>query len=457
MAHSSRHRSRKHSAARLEPLPAAPPAPLYKRISWFGVVATLLVLLTAAFAETPIRDAVTLGEVTEARLEHSVAYLAIAPISAILDTLTLLGARQHVAIIVSSIVIYIAIRVWRIRVVPAEESVTESARPRVVRETAYGAAFLLVIALSYAAALVVPRPMASLAAEASDVLIAVDFHSHTRYSHDGRPGWEPADVRGWHRGAGFDAAYISDHRTVQGAELGVADNPPEAGQGTLLLQALEAVWRGEHVNILDANRGYKGLTSADLRDVDEQALTLASLIANHEPIVIETLPGNLKSIIPATGPGTAGVRAIEVIDGSPRGLDQTRLMRSRIVHLADSLNLAMVTGSDNHGWGRAAPGWTLLIIPGWRGMRTDSLEFAIERALRLGHDATRVVERRVAGELNGSNALEVTLTLPIVTWGMLTTLSVDERVMWVIWVWLIVLAVRLTTAWRRRRRLRRVA
>jgi len=90
-------------------------------------------------------------------------------------------------------------------------------------------------------------------------------------------------------------------------------------------------------------------------------------------------------------------------------------------------------------------------------MRTDSLEFAIERALRLGHDATRVVERRVAGELNGSNALEVTLTLPIVTWGMLTTLSVDERVMWVIWVWLIVLAVRLTTAWRRRRRLRRVA
>jgi len=224
----------------------------------------------------------------------------------------------------------------------------------------------------------------------------------------------------------------------------------------MLLQALEAVWRGEHVNILGANRFYKGLTTADLRDVDEQALALASLIGNREPIVIETLPGKLDKIVPAGGPGTAGIRAIELVDGSPRGLDQTRIMRSRIVHLADSLNLALVAGSDNHGWGRTAPGWTLLIVPGWRGMRTDSLAFSIERSLRLGREATRVVERRVAGELNGGNALELTLTLPIITWSMLTTLSLDERIMWVLWVWVVVLALRLTTSWRRRRRLRRV-
>jgi hypothetical protein len=298
--------------------------------------------------------------------------------------------------------------------------------------------------------------MAALAADSPDVIVTVDFHSHTRYSHDGRPGWDPADVRAWHRSAGFDAAYISDHRTVQGAELGIVDNPSEAGQGTMLLQALEAVWRGEHVNILGANRFYKGLTTADVRDVDEQALALASLIGNREPIVIETLPGKLDKIVPAGGPGTAGIRAIELVDGSPRGLDQTRIMRSRIVHLADSLNLALVAGSDNHGWGRTAPGWTLLIVPGWRGMRTDSLAFSIERSLRLGREATRVVERRVAGELNGGNALELTLTLPIITWSMLTTLSLDERIMWALWVWVVVLALRLTTSWRRRRRLRRV-
>jgi hypothetical protein len=183
---------------------------------------------------------------------------------------------------------------------------------------------------------------------------------------------------------------------------------------------------------------------------------LASLIRNHEPVVIETFPGHLDKVIAASGPGRAGVRAIELVDGSPRGLDDTRILRSRIVHVADSLNLAMVAGSDNHGWGRAAPAWTLLIVPGWRGMGSDSLSSAIERSLRQGKEATRVVERPVAGELNGVNALEMTVMLPLVVWRMLTTMSVDERVMWIVWVWALALAWGATSTWLRRRRLRRV-
>lgn len=456
MAHSSRHRSRKHSAAQLEPLPGAPPVPVYRRIPWVAVAITLVVLITAALAEPPIRDAVSLGMVTEAHFDLSAGYIAIAPLSNILDTLTLLGARQHIAVLVSLVVLYAAIRIWRARRGNAAET-TLPRRSLVIREMRYAALYLAAILVAYAAAMLLPRPMASIVVERSDVIVVVDFHSHTRYSHDGRPGWEPADVRAWHRAAGFDAAYISDHRTVQGAELGIADNPREAGQGEMLLQALEAGWRGEHVNILGANRFYKGLTSADLRDVDEQSLALASLLPGREPILIETLPGHLEKVVAAKGPQTAGIRAIEVVDGSPRGLDQTRLMRSRIVHLADSLNIAMVAGSDNHGWGRAAPGWTLLIVQGWRGMGTDSLAYAIEQSLRSGHEATRVVERKIPGELNGANAFEVALTLPIVVWGMFTTISVDERVMWVIWVWVIAVAWRITSNWRRRRRLRRVA
>lgn len=451
MAHSSRHRSRKHSGARLESLPVTPPAPLYRRVPWFAVVVTLLILLTAAFAESPVRDAATLGPIAEAHLELSAGYLAIAPLSAVLDTLTLLGARQHIVVLISLLIIYAAIRVWRVRRQAREETKAPRAQPSVRREAGFAALFLLAIVVVYTAAAALPRPMASLAADASDVIVTVDFHSHTRFSHDGRPGWDPSDVRAWHRASGFDAAYISDHRTVQGAELGIADNPVEAGQGTMLLQALEAGWRGEHVNILGANRFYKGLTTTDLRDVDEAALALASLIPNREPIIVETFPGRLDKLVAATGLGTAGIRAIEVVDGSPRGLDQTRILRSRIVHFADSLKVAMVAGSDNHGWGRAAPGWTLLIVPGWRGMRTDSLSSSIETSLRKGRDATRVVERTIAGEINGDNILELALTLPIVTWTMLTTLSVDERIMWVIWTWLLVVALRLTNTWLRRR------
>jgi hypothetical protein len=414
------------------------------------------VLISAAFAEEPLRDAMSLGPIPEGHLDLSASYLAIAPLSNVLDTITLLGVRQHLAVLVSLLAIYAAIRIWRATIYGHID--TAGTPPsRVVREARDAALFLLAIIVLYAAALALPRPMAAIVAQPSDPILVVDFHSHTRFSHDGRPDWDASDVRAWHRSAGFDAVYISDHRTVEGAELGIADNPREAGQGEMILQSLEAGWHGEHVNILGANRFYKGLTTPDLRDVDEQSLTLASLLAGREPIIIETLPGKLERMMPAKGPQTAGVRAIEVVDGSPRGLDQTRVLRSRIVHLADSLNIALVAGSDNHGWGRTAPGWTLLIVPGWRGMGTDSLAFSIERALRVGREATRVVERRIPGELNGGNALELTLSLPIIAWGMFATLSVDERVMWILWVWALAVAWRITSSWRRRARQPRVA
>src|SRR5262249_30557845 len=105
-----------------------------------------------------------------------------------------------------------------------------------------------------------------------------------------------------------------------------------------------------------------------------------------------------------------------------------------------SLNLAVVTGTDNHGWGRTAPAWTLMRIPGWRGMNTDSLSRRIEDVLRaVRRDATRPVERVVA---NGSNPVTIALAGPLVTWRMLTTLGPDERLMWIVWVWLLLIVGR---------------
>jgi hypothetical protein len=255
-------------------------------------------------------------------------------------------------------------------------------------------------------------------------------------------GWTEDDVRDWHRAAGFDAAYVTDHATLEGAERGIAANPRQAGEGTMLLQGLEAFYQGEHVNILGAGRRFKGITTADLRNVDEQSLALASFLPATSPVLLETIPGKLDRI-PRTTQGAPGVQAIEIIDGSPRGLTQGRRDRARIVHIADSLNLALVAGSDNHGWGRAAPGWTLIRIPGWRGMTTDSLSLRIEDILRLGRrDATRVVERRVAP---GTEAIELVFAAPVVVWGMLAALSADERITWILWTWAIVIAIR---AWR---------
>ena len=405
-----------------------PSEPLLRRVPWLPVAISLIVLIAAAFTVPPVRDAVTLGDINEAHLETPAAYLALAPLSSILDTLTLLTVGQHIAVGLWFIGSFILVRVLRAR-----------RGTSIRREAIAVVVFLVVLVGTYAFGALVPRPMARLAVTDLVGVLAVDFHAHTKYSHDGRPGWTEDHVRDWFRSAGYDVVYITDHRTFEGAERGVAGNPPQAGQGTMIFQGLEAFYRGEHVNILSAGRRYKGLTTDDLKDVDAQSLMLANLVQVSAPVIIETVPGNL-SRVPTPADSGGGVTAIEIVDGSPRGLSQTRRERARIIHLADSLNLAYVTGTDNHGWGRTAPGWTLLRIPGWRGMGGDSLARRVEDILRRGRrESTRTVERRVA---DGTTPLSLALAGPFVAWRMLTTLGPDERVMWLVWTWALVAVVR---------------
>jgi hypothetical protein len=379
-----------------------------------------VVLLTAAFSVDGIRDAVTLGPVDEAHLTYPPGYLGLAPLSNVLDTLTLLTVGQHIGVLLWAIGVFAAVRVFRARRGTSFR-----------RELIAALSFLGGVVLTYLVGILPPRPMAQLAISDLSVL-SLDFHSHTEYSHDGRPGWTEEDLRDWYRAAGFDVVYVTDHRSFQGAERGIASNPSQAGEGTMILQGLEAFYRGEHVNLLGAGRRFKGLTTPDLKDIDPQSAMLASLLTNAAPVMIETVPGNLDKVPAPTGSGP-GVMAIEIVNSSPHGLSQTRRQRARIIHIADSLDLALVSGTDNHGWGRAAPAWTLMRINGWRGMGTDSLSQRIESILRAGRrQSTRVVERRVAG---GSNPVSLAFAGPLVTWRMFTTLGPDERVMWLVWTW----------------------
>jgi predicted metal-dependent phosphoesterase TrpH len=355
----------------------------------------------------------------------------------VLDTLTLLTVGQHIAIALWVIGLFV---VSRIRLARSSEVL-------LWRESLAAVGLFAAIVIVYAFAALAPRPMAELTTSDATV-VAIDFHSHTKYSHDGRRGWDEEDVRAWHRAAGYDAAYVTDHATFEGAERGIAGNPAQAGEGTILLQGLEAFDRGEHVNILSAGRRYRGLTTPDLKDVDDQALALADLIPGTSPLLVETIPGNLSKFASTAAHAAPAVDAIEIVDGSPRGLSQTRRERTRIAHLADSLNLALVSGSDNHGWGRAAPGWTMLRIPGWRGMSTDSLSRLIETILRIGRrQATRVVERRVA---DATSPISLVFAAPVVAWRMFTTLSADERIMWLVWTWGLVILARGGRAYLRR-------
>jgi hypothetical protein len=417
------------------PHQAAASRPLYRRIPWLALVVSVAVILSSAFTVNGIWDAATHAEISEGSLVKPVGYVVLGPLAGMLDMLTLLSARQHIALVLGIIVVFAT---WR----AVRAATVGSTRRQHVVATAILLAGIVVV---YLATAVLPRPMAALVVENANI-IRVDFHSHTSASHDGRPGWNAERNREWHRDAGFDVVYVTDHAAVGGAEQGMARNPSPAGEGVTILQGVEVTWTGEHVAILGAERSYKGILTTNLRDVDEQGLRLASLIPDREPVVIWNHPHRLNRLPIASGPGTAGVRAVELSNGAPDSMDEVRHERAAIVALGEQKNLMMTGGTDNHGWGRTSPTWTLMVLFNWRTLSGDALGAQIEKAVRQGGvGASRVVERRVA---DGTGMVGLTFTVFTAPARMLTTLSNDERISWLLWIWLATVAV----WWLRRRR-----
>lgn len=405
---------------------------LWRQIPVLPTLISVAVVVSSGLSVAPIRDAATLGDVTEAYLVRSLGYVAIAPVSGVLDTLTLLSLKQHGALLVSVLVWFGA---WR-------AAANRGAGWR--RHLGALVGLVATIGIVYAAAALLPRPMAALGADNANI-VKIDFHAHTTASHDGHQGVEA--LREWHRRAGFDVAYVTDHASVAGAERGVAANPRPVGTGVTLLQSIETSWAGEHVSIPGAQRVYRGILTANLASVDTQGLRLAGLIPGREPVVIWNHPRDLAALSPAT-PDTLGIQAIEIVNGSPKDMDRVRPNRSQIVAMAQGRDLALTVGSDNHGFGRVAPGWTLMVIVAWRGAGANDLATAIDRAIRTGgFGATRVVERRVADP--GGNLAALVASVVTVPYRMLTTLSGDERVSWILWTWAV---AGIAALWRHRRR-----
>jgi predicted metal-dependent phosphoesterase TrpH len=392
----------------------------------------VIILLTWPVAVPAVRDMVTRDAAPGARLLHPTAYLVLSPIYDVLDALTLLSVGQLLALVSSLALVYVALRAWRWR--------HGSHGLRLGRELRLAllalGAFLAFCALGVLA----PRPMAALALDDRDA-VKVDVHSHTNASHDGRGDFDARDNIDWHRDAGFDAAYITDHKSFDGAREAMRSNPRRAGDGLVMLSGLEFIDNHNHINAL-------GATAADSAWIRVEARRQRLGWPARErgsAVFIQTIPENLERIpIPDRSSGR-GLAGIELSDGAPRGIEQSQRDRALILSIADSLDLALVAGSNNHGWGRTAVAWSVLRIPGWREMTPEKLGTAIEahiRAERRG--AVQVIERRSPDPVGSRLALAA--TLPAVTWNLLVTLSGAQRVSWIIWSWILAAAVLLYAA-----------
>jgi hypothetical protein len=204
-----------------------------------ALAASAVVLLAAAVPLEPIRDAET-GAAVAATLRLPLAYVLFAPISDILDGVSLLSVRQHIALAITIIVAHASVRWWR-------QWHARTGVSRVHAELRKGGAVLVAIVALEAAAGRMPRPMAALELASRDRL-AIDFHSHTNASKDARRGFTLERNRAWHRGAGFDVAFVTDH--VSPSRATVAAISSFAGEGTVMLFGAERACGGSHFVIL---------------------------------------------------------------------------------------------------------------------------------------------------------------------------------------------------------------
>lgn len=383
-----------------------------------AIILTLVILAGWPLNLSPIIDLETLAPALGAHLTLGPWFLILAPICDVMDSLTLLSVSQTVALLLSLAALYI---VWR-------ELRWRRYGTTAFREMRAALAALAGLLLFFCLGILAPRPMARLTLDDANAL-AIDVHSHTRFSHDGRSSFTPEANRAWHRDAGFDAAYITDHSRFAGAREAETQNAPRAGDGIISLSGVEYVANHNHLLALGAGDS----AAASLGDTRSAG---PSHVDVRDPVIVQTIPDNLDRLHAVDSSGRRGAMAIELSDGSPRGIEQSQRDRTRIIHLADSLDLALVAGSDNHGWGRTAVAWSVMRIPGWRNLSPDSLGNAITEEIHAERRrAVRVFARR-SPDAGRSSALEVA-TLPAVAWNIVRTMSPLERLSWIAWVWVI--------------------
>jgi predicted metal-dependent phosphoesterase TrpH len=386
----------------------------------------VVLVIGAAFATSPLRDALTRGPAAGASLDAPRSYVWLTPLCTTLDALSLLTVRQHVAFLVTVLMLAGIWRARRARLVGASVAKQSLAIGATVLGT------LIVVLITYAYGALGSRPMVSLMMRDSSVVL-VDVHSHTNASHDGRRGFDAARNRAWHAAAGFHVAYVTDHRSFVGAADGLRSNPQRAGDGTVLLSGIEAIVGGEHLNYL----GVRPADSVLFRGSGADTAALAERLREPvPPLVVLTIPASLR------GPFLRGeLSAVEISDAAPRGLEFQIRHRAELRALAESLGVATVAGSDNHGWGRTAAAWTAVRLPGWQRLTPDELDGELRTViLRNGRTNVQVIER-VATPYDGG-LVRVVATGPLLVWTVSTQLTMGERLSWLVWVWALALARR---------------
>lgn len=379
-----------------------------------ALVGTAAVLWGQAFPLSPLADAVDGGAFLDAALTWPAGWLLLAPFSAFADLLTFSSKSQAFAWLAWLAAAYWLPSPWR--------------APRSRARAAAGFALHLVLVAAFLAwALLSGRAMARLELADPD-LLAVDLHSHSACSHDGRRGFTAAANARWHAAAGFDAGFLTDHNRERCARA------LRAAPGFTPLVGVELSLSGAHVLALSPHSvippepyqvGQPGL-EAFLREAGPRwgAVPVLSL-----PEYWRYHWGELDALAALMGWGGG----LEVANGSPKALEFPAGLRAEAVALARRRGLFLACATDNHGWSRAPFCWNVAALPGWEALGRAELEAALVSRMRAaGPDALRIAARRRAETSPGWRvAFDPILGLSV----LLRTLSPAAAALSVFWLW----------------------
>jgi len=383
---------------------------------------TAILLAARILAAPPLSDPVGGPVPAGVHLQAPALYLVLGPLFSIWDGASMLSMSRLHGLLLGMALLYL---LWR----AARVARRRPLRP--VRELGVLVASLLAFALFLAAGILWHRPMLALAGAGPDRAV-VDFHSHTNVSHDVRgtlmSGFDVPANLAWHRRAGFDAVFVTDHNTIAPAVS--VTQPPLRCPGIEV-----SAWRAHIVLLGDTlpvdrdpySRDWSGLTRLlQVSDSAYHARSVASL-PEYEQNHWRRLDGLV----------SAGLDGFEIVNASPKANELSRARRDSVIALARRTGRFVVGVSDHHGWGATSMVWNLVPVPGWRSEPERLCGRVLDR-LDRGIHSVQILERH---RLRADSRWPLLLTPLGVVWETWRGMTLPVTLSWLAWIWGLALAL----------------